>query len=306
MTEGKRVMSHPRVCGLSPTSRAFKNLLSLLLLVFVIESSLLAPSALIAQSPNSGTYIPPAFNCKNANFVWDGNHLSIGKVIGQGVEGVVFDLMHHNGQYSGKVLKMILDEDPQYLYREAMHEVSLSKELPNTFVPTDYKSIYGLSERADKKHYGAFLIKEKVIGYNGYDFLNARMDLATVERAYKSFRLFRDELRKEMVALAKKDVYIWDMHVKNLMYDVFEDQWRLVDANREITANMFEQKLATYLKKADPSHPVHALHRMLTMRDTMTHEEMVDYIINVYFRWLDLEFRKRISEMGSSLRIRTH
>ncbi len=255
----------------------------LLVVISYLTLNLHGPLALAQFDDDLKTYQPPKLSCPDLDFFWEGAHYQMGKQIGSGLYGMVFDLLH-DGEIPGQyVLKILTSPEAEDAYRGALDEVKLYKSLPRSFVPTHYKSVYELPSAKKRYKYGALLIKEKVIGYTLFNFLEKPHLLKDFPPAYETLLKFKKTLIDELAELARKDIYVWDLHANNIMYDIIRREWKVVDAEREVTLTGFKKSILSRVKYAPKNHPVHDINALLTGGILWTEEQLTSEIVSIYF-----------------------
>lgn len=254
--------------------------------LFVITSFTLNLNAPLVGAPlddDLTSYQPPQLTCSDVNFFWQGAHYQLGKQIGAGLYGIVFDLLHDGVDPGEYVLKILTSPDAEDAYRGALDEVKLYESLPKSFIPTHYKNVYELTEANIQNRYGAFLIKQKVTGYTIYNFIDEPSLLKFFPEAYEKLLLFENTLIDELTELAKKDVYVWDLHANNIMYDIIRKEWKVVDAEREVTLAAFKRSISSRKKYAPLRHPIHDINALLSGGKTWTEKQLISEIVSIYF-----------------------
>lgn len=186
-------------------------------------------------------------NCQDFDLGWMGHEYQIGAKIGSGISGVVFALNVADNLPSEYVVKVMSKKTKVATFNEALGEVRIFNEFAGFFAPAWYKGLYEYRGNGDPFFYG-LAIKKRVIGYTAEQVIfDQELGLAK-EVLYKKFIEFKSDLIKHMSYMAEQnEVYIWDLHLRNIMYDTVSEKWIFVDANRTFGLNNLIS-IITYVK----------------------------------------------------------
>lgn len=271
---------------------------SFFLAIAAIALNFDARTGLAQIDDDLSSYQPPTITCNDTSFFWNGAHYKIGRVIGSGLYGTVFDLLKDGTDPGDYVLKILTESDAEAVYRHALDEVKLYESLPASFIPTYYRSVFRLRNARKNSRYGAFLIKPKITGYTLFGILGAPYFLRSFPEAYKNFLSFKRTLSNELISLAKKDVFVWDLHANNIMYDILRRNWKVVDAERVVTFSEFQREISTRAQYAPPKHAIHAINDLLDEDKELSREDIAREIVSIYLDHIQIRFTGMMKKAG--------
>ena len=183
-------------------------------------------------------------SCNDFDLDWMGQHFELGPKIGAGVSGTVYALRLADQESDDYVVKVMGSLTKEKAFIEVTDEVRVFNEFAGFFAPTWYKGLYEF--RGDDQFTGFFSLafKKKVIGPTAFEVIHDSEIGLSPSTLFSKFIEFKFNLIKHMVYMAKHhQVYIWDLHLHNLMYDKVLKKWLFVDANRIEGFDAFVTKL---------------------------------------------------------------
>lgn len=166
----------------------------------------------------------------------DGEIYRVGKRLGSGSYGIVYQLEHaNNDQTRNYVLKIIKTRSEQEALEEGNMEVLLARLLNSNQIvklaaDTHLNRIFSFTF-LDRNYHVPLLIKERVLGYTAYDLIRNHSLInqlgTTYKAAYESFLVFEGQLIENLAKHAAENRFIVDLHHQNIMFD--GEKWLIVD-----------------------------------------------------------------------------
>lgn len=226
------------------------------------------------------------YGCNAKNIEWQSRIFKLRTRLGSGIDGSVYEITEKGKTREDLVIKVINSKDPKEAYLKGMREVEFSQKFSDHSVKTSMIAVYHTAISETEDIYGAFLLKSKVHGptLDGLlNFLNKHPMKAQV--VFDSFLEFRANLKRSMLNEMINDVYIWDFHGSNIMYDFYKNKWSIVDANLETNLDDFKNHiLALAPIDIHRTHPVSAIYDLLWRSSVVKSdpEKFVDKMLDIY------------------------
>jgi len=156
-----------------------------------------------------------------------------GQKLGQGVDGSVYALVDKKTHQISEqwVAKSVINGDKQRVVNVVNGEDTLAKMLPEFFTPTRVHGFFRYTDEKIQLRYVGIMLKKRVNGGMLYDIANHQSQPWIVQQAFKSLKIFRFKLIAKLADLARSGRYVTDFHADNIMYDLDEGKWYMVDAN---------------------------------------------------------------------------
>lgn len=224
-------------------------------------------------------------SCDAYNFrLHDRNSYHLGAVIGRGVSGVVYSLMPETSVSKNHVIKVQSRYNASQAYAAAQEEVLISRELPGLFVDTTYQGLYKLNPKGLKAQYNSLLLKQKVNGTTLYRLSrNIFFSYDFLREAYEKLVDFRFKLKQTLLVKLESEIFFWDLHSANIMYDIQKKEWLIVDANITKGIENLKMELSQYKKsKANFTHPIFKIADLLTVYDRTQKEAFIEEYLRIY------------------------
>lgn len=239
-------------------------------------------------------------DCDDAPIKWNDQSYKIGELLGRGVTGKVFALVSEKGPSDSIVAKIIQAFDPVTAKSAAFEELQLSGELDNFFVSTSLAGLYRSTTSRKKELFSASLIKDRVHGMTLHNFVGSDLFKSNPKKYLQSFLVFKARFSKSLELLAQeKNIYVWDIHASNIMYDIRKNTWILVDANREQGIEQLESKLRHLFKSNLQSRSLFKLLQLFQNRELRHDQHFFQKVIDIYWKEYEMQMRgiseKRIS-----------
>lgn len=277
--------------------------LSFLSILIVFLSSC-APQKI--SKNNASTYqhdvMPSPFlvrSCDDINIDWLGKNYRLSEKIGSGASGSVYTLRELNARSDSKeyVVKIISKADESRVYREAIEEVFIFNEFAGFFTPSWYKGFYKINAPNLTFHYHSFVLKKRVNGLTAHSIVIGDNAGVSSKELYDRFIDFKTKLIKHMTFMAEnKNVYLWDLHLGNLMYDTEINRWLLVDANRSVGFDQLIGELYRIIASNRRSRfaQFYAQITQLLARNKFSQDEnFFEQYLNFYFEPIEESLRLR-------------
>jgi hypothetical protein len=129
------------------------------------------------------------------------------------------------------VAKAVISGDKQRVVNVISGENILAKLLPEVATATRVHGVFQRINEGQRSVFVGILLKKRVNGGMLYDIAKGQSQALMVRQAYNSLEIFRSNLIYKLEDLARSGRYISDFHADNIMYDLSEQRWYLVDAN---------------------------------------------------------------------------
>lgn len=172
-------------------------------------------------------------SCSDFDLNWMGQEFELGAKIGAGVSGTVYALRLVDQESDDYVVKVMGSLTKEKAFIEVTDEVRVFNDFAGFFAPTWYKGLYEFRGEGDFRGFYSLAIKKRVIGPTAFEVIHDSELGLSPSTLFSKFIEFKFNLIKHMVYMAKHhQVYIWDLHLQNIMYDKVSKTWLFVDANR--------------------------------------------------------------------------
>lgn len=195
-------------------------------------------------------------SCRDNTFSWGGRFLTVGKVLASSNKGnSIYELQTYGSVVHDMVLKSLTDPSYQNVKFYMDEEIQIAIDMPAFYTRTEPLRIYKLPQRDGQQIFAGLLVKQRV---NGPTLGNLAFgisgsppfQLGDLKEAVRALIQFRSNLAQELKRLSDQNIFIWDLHGYNIMYDRFEKKWLIVDANRDEGFDVFLDQIS----KASAGH----------------------------------------------------
>jgi hypothetical protein len=229
---------------------------------------------------------PGSKPCGKISLQWQGVSYHIGRKLGQGVNGAVFELQRQDGIDSEWVVKIFEGASVAEVRWKANRDLKLAKEFSNLIPEAHFRYAYQAPIHTDTPAQSAvaLLIKRKVKGFTMYEMRHRfRQWPFMVPVAKEAFYNFKSNLKQTMLEkLELGEFFLWDLHHNNILFSANLNKWTLVDAEMTKGFDTFLKELES-IDQVETYHPIYKIKSLLNEYHIMSKQEFVDRMLDIYF-----------------------